>query len=140
MLSDGDFIAMLEAASLDKAEFDHTGHVRAGYLYVRDLGLAGAIARMAEVLPRFGARFGKADLYHETVTVAFLALINERLAGGGACDWPAFAAGNPDLFEKDLLARYYAMDTLRSPLAKRAFVLQPRNQAEPFDAGILHGG
>jgi hypothetical protein len=58
------------------------------------------------------------------VTVAFLALINERIArngdGGG---WEGFAAANPDLLDRRLLSHYYRPETLSSPVARRAFVI-----------------
>lgn len=125
-------IAALEDCSLSPAAFDHRAHVQAGFAYLQRDGYAGALAAMARAIRRFAAHHGKAGLYHETVTVAFLTLIHERMAedliARGAddpttLDWPSFAANHPDLFARDLLARYYAPETLNTPLAKRCFVL-----------------
>jgi hypothetical protein len=66
-----------------------------------------------------------------TVTVAFLTLIHERMAEdliALKCDvrdlnWESFAERHPELFTTDLLGRYYSKDTLRSELARRCFVL-----------------
>jgi hypothetical protein len=38
-------------------------------------------------------------------------------------DWESFAARHPDLFDGDLLGRYYTKDILRSDIARRCFVL-----------------
>jgi len=125
-------IAALEDCRLAPADFDHRAHVQAGFTYLQRHGYAGALAVMARSLRRFAAHHGKEGLYHETVTVAFLALIHERMAedlisqGGSdpmVLDWNEFAERHPDLFARDLLTRHYDKATLATPLAKRCFVL-----------------
>jgi hypothetical protein len=131
-----ELIRQLEDCSLPAASFDHRAHVQAGFAYLQRCGFAGALTAMANALRRFAAHHGKAGLYHETVTAAFLALMHERmavdlLARGGTVelavaqrlDWEGFAARHPDLFAPDLLTRYYAKETLRSELARHGFVL-----------------
>ncbi len=131
-------ITALEDLSLPLAAFTHRAHVQAGFAYLQRFGYAGALAAMAQAIRRFAAHHGKATLYHETITVAFLTLIHERMAedllaqsGGDTTatldplllDWDSFAANHPDLFAGDLLARYYDKAILATPLAKRCFVL-----------------
>jgi hypothetical protein len=129
-------IAALEECQLPAAAFDHRAHVQAGFGYLQRHGYAGALIAMAAALRRFATHHGKQGLYHETVTAAFLALIHQRmaedlaaqgreiaLAGAQALDWERFAASHPDLFARDLLARYYSRDTLNSALARHCFVL-----------------
>lgn len=125
-------IQALEGCQLPAEAFDHRAHVQAGFVYLQRHGYAGALATMADALRRFAAHHGKHGLYHETITAAFLALIHERMAqdlaeSGGdftrKLDWDAFAARHPDLFEADLLSRYYTKNTLRSDIARRCFVL-----------------
>ena len=77
---DARFLEQLEGGTLPAEEFDHRGHLRAGFLYLRRMDFAGACAAMKRAIQNFAARLGKADLYHETLTVAYLALIAERLA------------------------------------------------------------
>lgn len=127
-----ELIAGLEDCTLPAAAFNHRAHVQAGFAYLQRHGYAGALGAMAQALRKFAAHHGKAGLYHETITVAFLALIHERMAedlfseGGSdphALDWESFAARHPDLFDGALLARYYSKDMLRTDLARRCFVL-----------------
>ena len=127
-----ELIQALEECALPAAAFDHRAHVQAGFTYLQRHGYAGALAAMAGALRRFAAHHGKAGLYHETITAAFLALIHERMAedlvemGGDFTRklvWKTFAARHPDLFEGDLIGRYYSKDTLRSDIARRLFVL-----------------
>lgn len=126
-MSDDAFLAMLEDGSLPPDAFDHAAHVRAAWLCLKRDGFAGGMARFRANLRAFAARHGAPEKYHETVTVAFLALIHERLHGAPAGeDWRGFAARNPDLFRRDILQRYYRPETLASPQAKAVFVLEPR--------------
>ena len=43
---------------------------------------AEALARFSKVLRRYAASLGKADRYHETITWAYLLLLNERIRRG----------------------------------------------------------
>ncbi len=126
---DDDFLAALEAGTLSLSAFDHRAHLRAGDLYVTRLGFGGAVARFARVLQAFAARHGKDGLYHETITVAFLALINEHAAAGAAGDWESFIAANPELLDRGTLTRFYAPDELASAEARRVFKLPRRRVA-----------
>ena len=126
MRDDDDFLEAFRTGALPLSDFDHRAHVRTGYLYVTRFGLGLGIERFGKDLRAFAAAHGKHGLYHETITVAFLALINERLALGGDRGWDAFAAANPDLFGKNSLAPFYAPEELASPEARRVFKLPRR--------------
>jgi hypothetical protein len=126
-MSDDEFLAAFEAATLSLADFTHRAHVRAGYLYLSRLGLGAAIDRFGKSLRAFAAAYGKQGLYHETITVAFLALINERIAKTDAADWETFIAANADLMERNCLAQFYAPEELASAEARAVFLL-PRKR------------
>ncbi len=126
-MTDDEFLAALEDTSLPDAAFRHRDHLRAAYLYLRRDGFTQAVAGMSAALRRFAASRGKAERYHETVTIAFLALINERLASSGdPGSFDAFISRHPEIAERDLLTRYYRPETLASENARRSFVLEPR--------------
>jgi hypothetical protein len=78
---------------------------------------------MRDSLRRFAARAGKANLYHETITVAFMSIVLERMGRSPELGWDALLAANPDLCERGLLTRYYRPETLASPVARQRFVL-----------------
>jgi hypothetical protein len=121
---DGNFIRALESCTLSEQEFNHAGHVRAAYLYLQSGDFAEALMRLRRSISNYAGSLGKPDRYHETITVAYLALIQqlmcERGDGGG---WAGFARGAPELFEPDLLLKFYSKSQLDSPLARRIFVL-----------------
>ena len=74
-------------------------------------------------LKTIAAKAGHAEAFNLTVTLAFLALIGERMASQEAPDFEAFAARNPDLLEKGVLRRWYPAQRLSSTLARRTFLL-----------------
>lgn len=135
-MTDEEFLRALERCELPAEAFTHAAHVRAGYLYLRAGGFDAALGRMRAAIQRYAAHLGKPDKYHETITVAHLALIHERLSEcGDAGDWGRFQEQNPDLFERDLLLRHYRRSELESGLARQIFIL-PRRGA----AAEEHGG
>lgn len=124
-MTDGEFMATLSEQSIDPEVFNHAAHVRAAYLVLIEEPTFGrALDRIAGLIKAIAARHGNTTLYHETVTVAYMALINARLRDGGDHDgWDDFAAANGDLFERRTLAALYPGDTLKTPLSKIAFLL-----------------
>lgn len=120
------FVAAFETAALPAAAFRHRDHLRLGYIYVRRHGFEEALQRIADGLRRFTAAHGKPDRYHHTITVAFMALIAERLHDSGdPGSFARFAAANPDLLDVSVLYRYYPRDLLFSERARRGFILPP---------------
>jgi hypothetical protein len=121
---DGNFIRALESCTLSEQEFNHAGHVRAAYLYLQSGDFAEALMRLRRSIRNYAGSLGKPDRYHETITVAYLALIQQLLCergdGGG---WTGFARVAPELFEPDLLLKFYCKSQLDSQLARRIFVL-----------------
>ena len=124
MTTDGEFLAALEACTLPASAFRHADHLRAAYLYLRAGSFADAVARMTTALRRYAASQGKPERYHETITVAYLALINQHLHergdGGG---WESFRRDNPALLDRRLLQHYYRPETLGSARARQVFLL-----------------
>lgn len=106
--------------------FQHRGHVKLAWLYLHRFSLTEALQRVSESLRMLAAANGAPELYNETLTWAYVFLINERMARlGPAHDWETFAAANADLFDwqNSIVRRYYKPETLDSELAKSIFVM-----------------
>jgi hypothetical protein len=126
---DAEFLEAFEQATLPPERLRHRDHVRLAWLYLERLPPARALERFSEGLRRFAAVQGKASLYHETITWAFLLLIHERRQRFGAeGGFEAFASANPDLltWKPSILDALYEPATLSSDLARRTFVLPDR--------------
>jgi hypothetical protein len=125
-LNDEDFIEQFETCALPAEAFHHQDHVRLAWLYLRRYPLIDALVRFSEGLKRFAIANGKANLYHETITLAYVFLIQERLKRCGIeQSWQAFAEANADLldWQNRIQKTYYSEETLRSDFARTVFVL-----------------
>jgi len=123
---DDDFLEQLETCTLPDDRFHHADHVRAAWLYLTRYPTLTAMDRFSQALRAYATSRGKPERYHETITWAYLLLINERIQSGErTTSWPDFADRNPDLLDwrKPILERYYRKETLDSALARRVFVM-----------------
>jgi hypothetical protein len=128
-LTDDALLQAFEGDGLAPGSFRHRHHVRTAWIFLERHPLLEVLARFTAGLHRLAAAARKPGLYHETITWAYVLLVNERRAAPGAEDWPAFAARNPDLLAwkpSVLEARYYREETLWSDRARRTFVLPDR--------------
>jgi len=130
---DDALVLTFEAGREPDGGFHHREHVRVAWYYLQRHALPEALVRFSTALRNFAAAQGKPGLYHETITTAYLLLINERLDGDvRPLAWTAFADRNPDLltWKPSVLHRYYHAETLTSDRARRTFLLPDRLKAE----------
>jgi hypothetical protein len=126
-MTDAEFLHALESCVLPASEFTHSAHVRAAYLYLRQGDFTDALVRMRTTILNYARHLGKPNLYHETITVAYVALIRQHMEERGSADsWPEFARCNPELLRPDLLKHFYTPELLASDTARKVFVL-PRS-------------
>lgn len=127
-MDDEALVRLFEAGDVPPEGFHHVHHVRVAWWYLRQAALPEALARFSSALRRFAIARGRPYLYHETITTAYVLLINERLDAGRDGTWEQFAARNPDLltWAPSVLERYYEQATLASDRARRVFVMPDR--------------
>jgi hypothetical protein len=128
--ADGDddaFLEAFESVRIPAGDFRHAEHVRAAFLYLtREVDFGVAAVRFRAALRRFAAAHGAAGRYHETLTWAYLALINERARGTSFASSTEFVERHPDLLDQrtGALSRYYDVDAIaRSARARELFLL-----------------
>src|SRR5262245_45565962 len=129
MLDDTALLEAFEAGEEPAGGFHHREHVRVAWCYLKRHDLPDALKRFSESLKRFAIARGKPGLYHETITVAFVLLTNERLDGSPPDEtWTQFADRNADLltWRPSVIDRYYLADTIASDRARRTFVFPDR--------------
>jgi hypothetical protein len=123
-MNDAQFLQALERCELPPRDFGHAAHLRAAYLYLLQDEFAGALQRIRHTIRNYAAAQGNPGLYHETITVAYVALINEHMSERGSGDgWTAFARDNAELFEPGLLRQFYSQTQLESERARSVFLL-----------------
>ena len=129
-MTDHDLIEQFELGTLPNGSFHHREHVRVAFLYLSKYPVLEALLVFSKALQKFAATHGKPQLYHETITWAYIFLIRERMARAGKKqDWEEFARNNIDLltWKDGLLSQYYLEETLRSDLARAAFILPDKH-------------
>jgi len=124
-LTDEQLVCAFESVTLAAPAFDQVAHVRVGWWYLRHYPLGAAIDRFRTGIRRFAEANGAGRKYHETITVAYMLAIAERLADARALDWPAFAVRHPELFQRtpSLVDRCYSKAVLDSDRARATFVM-----------------
>src|SRR5262249_13325113 len=133
-MSNQEIIEQFEQGRTPCGSFHHADHMRVAFAYLSRFSTIQALERFPAALRRFAAAQGKPNLYHETITWAYLFLIRERmLRAGREQAWEEFAADNPDLLRWErgtggILAQYYQAATLDSAAARAAFVLPDKLQ------------
>jgi hypothetical protein len=127
-MTDDELLRSFEAGEAPPDGFHHEQHVRVAWIYLQRLSLAEALGRFTAGLRHFAEKQGSPQLYHETITVAFVLLINQRLRSDHDGPWEAFAARHPDLlrWKPSILDRYYRDETLWSERARQTFVMPDR--------------
>jgi hypothetical protein len=131
-MTEQDLIAQFESGSLPPDSFHHADHVRLAFAYLRQYPVLEALEKFSAALRQFAKHHSKPNLYHQTITWAYLFLIHERLARAGHTQtWEEFSQANPDLltWKNGILKKYYAEETLQSDLAKRVFVFPEKSSA-----------
>jgi hypothetical protein len=124
-MTDQELIEQFENGTLPNECFHHREHVRAAFLYLNQYPVLETLLAFSSALRKFAQTHGKPQLYHETITWAYIFLIKERMARSGKRQgWDGFARDNPDLlaWKDGILSRYYLPETLASDLARGVFV------------------
>jgi len=127
----GELLADFISGRLDPKAFPHREHVRLSYELLERHSFPEALLHLAQGLRRLAAKAGHLERYHETITAAFLSLIAERRWRADYDNFEHFEKANPDLLQKEFLARIYPATVLTSQMARETFVL-PQSQSRTF--------
>src|SRR3954469_5933217 len=122
-MTDDELVRAFESGELD--DLPHELHVRTAWCYLRRDPILVALPRFRAALQRFAAGKGQPGRYHETITVAYMLLIAERLGPARELSWEEFAARHGELLQRQpsMLSRFYSDDMLTSAQARDTFVL-----------------
>src|SRR5688500_17999497 len=77
--SDLDLVRSFEEGSLDPATFTHRCHLAVAWAYLERHGFPDGAARFCGSLKAYVTSVGAAVKYHETITWAYLVLMNEEM-------------------------------------------------------------
>jgi hypothetical protein len=129
---DDELLRQFEDCSLPLEALRHSVHIQIAFLYLCRYSLLEALARFPAALTRYAEARGKKDLYHQTISWAYILLIHERMQRAGRPQsWLEFASANPDLmtWSDTILKQYYRDETLSSDLARKIFLFPDKAPA-----------
>jgi hypothetical protein len=127
--SDEDFLRAFEDLSLPAELFHHREHIRVAWLYLKSCDASRATERMSASIRRFANHQGATQKYHHTLTLAWMRLVAASLVETPeGFSFEKFLAANPELGDKNILAKYYSNELLQTTAAREGWVepdLQP---------------
>jgi hypothetical protein len=127
---DSDPMSAFETLTLDPAQFSHRRHLEFGWRYLERYGFPLGAAKFCERLRAYVGRIGAAAKYHETITWAYLVLMNEErmLRSPPGESFDAMIARRPDLLDHrgGALSKVYDAAQLADADARRVFLLPRR--------------
>jgi hypothetical protein len=122
-MTDVEFITAFETCELPKEDFHHRDHLRLAWIYLRQYGHPQAARKIAESIRRYAAHLNASQKYHETITIAWLELVDfAQQSLPAAASFDDLPQAFPELLQKNALAEYYSSGVLESETAKRIFV------------------
>lgn len=132
-------VRAFEDCTLPRACWDHAAHLTVALWYLKHHAVDEATVRMRSGIQRYNRASGNGIAYHETMTLAWLALIRRFLLH--------FDRGQKleelaerlvvDLCNKDLLFFFYGRERLLSDRARQQWVPP---DLHPIDDAIQGGG
>jgi hypothetical protein len=121
-------LARLLRGEIDAADFPHHEHVRMAFEMLRRFDFAETVWLFSRALRAMAAGAGKPQAFNQTVTIAFLSIIAERMERCSG-DFAAFRHANPEVFGKRALEPWYPRERLNTAAAGRIFLLpEPARQ------------
>jgi hypothetical protein len=117
-------VRAFEACTLPRHEWTHREHLTVALWYLRRLDHSDATALIRQGIKRFNASHGNLAGYHETITLAWIALIARFLSEREPGQPLAVLAADLllECGDKDYLLQHYSRERLLSDQARHAWL------------------
>ncbi len=112
-----------ESGDLAPDGFSHEDHVAVAWQMLRGDDFLEAARRYTAGLRALTEKAGVPEKFNMTVTLAFLSVIAERMAGRNEETFEAFLANNRDLVSGNPLNAWYTKERLASASARTGFLM-----------------
>ncbi|QEH38709.1 hypothetical protein OJF2_73150 [Aquisphaera giovannonii] len=120
----GSLLARFEDGTLPRAEWTHGAHLVVALWYLRRHSRDEAMDRVRDGIRRYNERQGNHTGYHETITLAWVEVVDRFLHGrdGKATDASLAASLLDRCGRPDYLLRFYSRDRLFSAEARAGWL------------------
>lgn len=121
-----------EELTLPRSAWTHQAHLVVALRYLQRQPRDEATRRIREGIRRYNESLGNFTGYHETITLAWIAVISRFLAGRTREDSTASLANGllEERGDKDHLLRFYTRDLLLSAEARAGWIAPDREPIE----------
>lgn len=137
-LDDDPLVEAFETATISAKDFHHREHVRVVWKLITTVGQDAARERFVAALIRLANAHGADQLYHETLTRAWVAIIADAARRSpSARSSLEFLESCPELLDRSILARHYTPELLASDSARKGWI-PPDRQPIPGAAADSH--
>jgi hypothetical protein len=123
-LSDEEFLEAFHSCRLLNSEFHHADHLRLAWLHLHSEPVETALVKIREGIQNFAAHHGAPQLYHETITTAWVRL----LATHHEASFNEFLRENEARLSIGLLHRFWTPQVLAGPEARARWVPPDRRE------------
>ena len=123
-LSDEQFLEAFHSCRLLNSEFHHADHLRLACLHLQREPVETALARVRAGIQNFAAHYGATQLYHETITTAWVRL----LATHHESSFDEFLRENEGRLSGGLLHRFWSPEVLAGEDARAQWVAPDRRE------------
>lgn len=120
-MTDTEFLFQFESCQLPKDNFNHLGHLRITWLYLKNLPVEVAVEKVSNGIMRYATHLGVKQIYHETLTRAWIYLVKQSMSCSDQ-NFSQFIQRNHQLFNKKILTEYYSSSILNSDFAKEKWI------------------
>jgi hypothetical protein len=110
----------------DPRGFPHREHVRLAVAMLSRCDFVTSVQQYSQGLRIMTARAGRPEAFNQTLTIAFLALIAERMSECPDAGFEELVSACPELLDKACLGLWYSRGRLESPAARDGFLLPDR--------------
>jgi hypothetical protein len=122
-LDDVAFAKSFEHCAFPQDHFRHADHVRLAWIYLRQHAYEIAEERMRRSIYQFACHVGVRHKYHETMTIAWLRLVNAAFqVSSRMTSFRDFVSAHAWLLSKDAILEFYSRDRLLSETARTSWV------------------
>jgi hypothetical protein len=123
-LSDEEFLQAFHSCRLLNSEFHHADHLRLAWLHLHREPAEVALAKVRAGIQKFAAHHGATQLYHETITTAWVRLLGTHHEGS----FDEFLRENEARLSKELLHRFWSPEVLAGEEARARWVAPDRRE------------
>ena len=121
-VSDDEFLAAFSNCTLPASSFRHGDHLRLAWLLLHRNPFDKALSLVRESIQRYAKHLGVPQLYHETITTAWVKL----LATHDEASFDEFIVKNEHRLNLELLHRFWSPEVLNSEAARSVWVSPDR--------------